>query len=61
MAKKPDQYLILDAESNAVEYGPSPGKDAAQAHLDSVVAKDIQGELAASVGRKLVLYKLTEV
>lgn len=61
MAKKPDLYVVLDGESNAVEYGPSPDKKAAEDHLASLEAHDARGELSVTVGRKLAVYKLTEV
>lgn len=58
---KVDQYVVLDLESNAVEYGPSPDKEAGEAHFHKQVALDVRGTLSDTVGRKLGFFKLTPV
>lgn len=61
MSKEPELFVVVDAESGALEYGPAPDKDAALAHKDKLVAYDTRGQLADTVGRTLKAFKLVEV
>lgn len=55
-----DLFVVLDKESGAVEYGPSPGDKAAKLHLAKLQELDQRGSLAEGVGRELGVFKLVE-
>lgn len=61
MSKEPELFVVVDAESGALEYGPAPDKDAAVAHAAKLTSYDVRGSLADTVGRKLKTFKLVEV